>query len=88
MTVGLGLHFPNFPKGPCTQTVYTVAPRYLYRDYFKAKVYTTIWVRGPLGMSCLGQLFSACHERKTSGRTWYAKSAQATDEHFMGEGSY
>ena len=28
------------PKGPCTQTVYTLAPEYLYRDYFKAKVYT------------------------------------------------
>ena len=37
-----------FPKGPCTQIVYTLAPKYLYRDYFKAKVYT-IWVHGPLG---------------------------------------
>ena len=27
-----------FPKGPCTQTVYTLAPKYLYRDYLKAKV--------------------------------------------------
>ena len=34
------------PKGPCTQIVYTSAPMYLNRDYFKAKVYT-IWVHGP-----------------------------------------
>ena len=27
------------PKGPCTQIVYTLAPKYLYRDYFEAKVY-------------------------------------------------
>ena len=55
---------PTTPKGPCIQTVYTLAPKYLYRDYFKAiytlapkylyrdyfkaKVYT-IWVHGPLG---------------------------------------
>ena len=36
------------PKGPCTQVAYTVAPKYLYRDYFKAKV-CTIWAHGPLG---------------------------------------
>ena len=36
------------PKGPCTPIVYTLAPKYLHRDYFKAKVYT-IWVHGPLG---------------------------------------
>ena len=36
------------PKGPCTQTVYTLALKYLYRDYIKAKGYT-IWVHGPLG---------------------------------------
>ena len=36
------------PKGPCTQIVYTLVPMYLYREYFKAKVYT-IWVHGPLG---------------------------------------
>ena len=30
------------PKGPCTQIVYTLAAKYLCRDYFKAKVYT-IW---------------------------------------------
>ena len=28
------------PKGPCTQIVYTLAPKYLHRDYFKAKVRT------------------------------------------------
>ena len=38
------------PRGPCTQIVYTLAPKYLYRDYFKAKVYT-IWVHGPLRLS-------------------------------------
>ena len=37
-----------FPKGPCTQIVYTLGPMYLYREYFNAKVYT-IWVHGPLG---------------------------------------
>ena len=36
------------PKGPCTQIVYTLAPKYLYRDYFKANVYTN-WAHGPLG---------------------------------------
>ena len=27
------------PKGPGAQIVYTLAPKYLYRDYFEAKVY-------------------------------------------------
>ena len=36
-------------KGPCTQIVYALAPKYLYRDYFKAKVYT-VWAHGPLGI--------------------------------------
>ena len=40
---------PN-PTGPCTQTVYTLAPKYLHRGYFKVKVYT-IWVHGPFGKS-------------------------------------
>ena len=35
------------PKGPCTQIVYTLAPKYLNRDYIEAIVYT-IWVHGPL----------------------------------------
>ena len=30
------------PKGPCTPIVYTFGPMYLYREYFKAKVYTTV----------------------------------------------
>ena len=34
-------------KGECTQIVYTLAPKYLYREYSKARVYA-IWVRGPL----------------------------------------
>ena len=36
-----------FPKGPCTQLVYTLALKYLTRDYVKAKVYTN-WAHGPL----------------------------------------
>ena len=39
----------TYPKDPCTQIVYTLALKYLYRDYIKAKVYT-IWVHGPLGL--------------------------------------
>ena len=27
------------PKGPCSQIVYTLAPKYPNRDYFRAKVY-------------------------------------------------
>ena len=37
------------PKGPCTQVVDTLLPKYLYRDYFMAKdakVYTC-WAHGP-----------------------------------------
>ena len=26
----------RIPKDPCTQIVYTLAPKYQYRDYFKA----------------------------------------------------
>ena len=33
------------PKGPRTQIVHTLAPKYLYRDYFKAKV-SILWVHG------------------------------------------
>ena len=29
-----------YPKGPCTQIVYTLGPMYPYREYFKANVYT------------------------------------------------
>ena len=36
-------------KGPCAQIVYTSAPKYLYRDYLKANVYT-IGAHGILGM--------------------------------------
>ena len=38
------------PKCPCTLIVlvYTLAPKYLYKNYFKAKIYT-IWVHGPVG---------------------------------------
>ena len=37
------------PKGPCAQIANTLALKYLYRAYFKAKVYT-IWVHGPLNL--------------------------------------
>ena len=36
------LYDPNtvdYPKGPCTRMVYTLAPKYLYRYYFKANVH-------------------------------------------------
>ena len=48
--LGCHIRVPHFRKLPCTQIVYTLAPKhwYLYRDYFKAKVYT-IWVHGTLG---------------------------------------
>ena len=32
----------SYPEGPCTQIVYTLALKYLYRDYIKAKVYTNL----------------------------------------------
>ena len=28
-----------YPKGPCTQIVHTLAPKYLYGDSFKANIY-------------------------------------------------
>ena len=31
------------------QIVHTLTPTYLYREYLKAKVYTTFWVHGPSG---------------------------------------
>ena len=34
-----GTLFVSLPRGPCTQIVYTLGPMYLYREYFKAKVY-------------------------------------------------
>ena len=38
----------NYPTGPCTQIVYTLAIMYLNRNYVKAKD-STIWVHGPSG---------------------------------------
>ena len=29
-----------YPRGPCTQIMYTLGPMYLHREYFKANVYT------------------------------------------------
>ena len=37
-----------FPKGPCTQIVYTLVLKYSLYRYIGPKVYT-IWVHGPLG---------------------------------------
>ena len=36
---GSGCTVAYYPKGPCSQIVYTLGPKYLYGDYFKAKVY-------------------------------------------------
>ena len=48
MTLHITTHEPpSNPKSPCTSIAYTLAPKYLVRDYFKAKVYT-IWVHGSL----------------------------------------
>ena len=41
--------------GPCTQIVSTLAPKHLYRDYFKASVYT-IRAHGPLGVISIGSI--------------------------------
>ena len=57
-TTVLKRNSPN-PKGPCAQIVYTLAPKHLYGDYFKAKyirpniyiyiyIYIT-WAHRPLG---------------------------------------
>ena len=40
-----------FPKGPCTQIVYTLALKESLYRYIGAKLYT-IWVHGPLGFGC------------------------------------
>ena len=46
-----------FPKGTCTQTVYTLTLQsFLYRN-FRAKLYA-IWVHGPLGIGCPAKLES------------------------------
>ena len=42
--------------------VYTLARKYLYRDYFEAKVYT-IWVHGPLGLDLV--MHAACPVRSS-----------------------
>ena len=46
----------GFPKGPCAQIVYTLALKYLYTDYSKAKV-NSIWVHGPLGFGRIADIF-------------------------------
>ena len=47
-----------YPKGPCTQIVYTLALKYSLYRYIGPKVYT-IWVHGPLGYG-LGHCSAAC----------------------------
>ena len=39
----------DYPRGPCTQIVYTSAPIHPNSNFFKAKVYTS-WAHGPLGL--------------------------------------
>ena len=48
------------PKGPCTETVYTLTPKYRYRGYIKAKVYT-IWAHGPLGDAYVSDIVGGPH---------------------------
>ena len=48
------------PEAPCANIVYTLTPKYLYGDPFKAEVYT-IWVHGALVRERLrAQLHPAC----------------------------
>ena len=49
----LGPILGSYPEGPCTQIVYTMAPK-----YYKANVYT-IWVHGPSGIAGGFQSFVA-----------------------------
>ena len=64
----LALHVKLCPKGPCTQIVYTLAPKYLYRDYFRARVYT-IWVPGPVGLTLKDDGgFSVPSKKKKKGK--------------------
>ena len=46
-----------FPKGPCTQIVYTLALKYSYRDYIKAKIYS-VWAHGSLLFVLVGKAVS------------------------------
>ena len=52
-------------KGPCTQIVYTLAPKYLNRDYIEAIVYT-IWVHGPLGLVFFQEMMSMASRQTAS----------------------
>ena len=45
---GLGFRLGLYPKGPCTERVYTLALKWSLYGYIGAKV-CTIWVHGPLG---------------------------------------
>ena len=56
-----------FPKGPCTQIVYTLALKYSLYRYIGAKVYT-IWVHGPLRLMLQSQPNSADPQRDIPNR--------------------
>ena len=43
----------NYPKGPYTKIEYTLAPKYLNRDYIKTKI-NIIRAHGPLGSASYG----------------------------------
>ena len=45
---GLSEHLDLHPKGPCTQTVYSLALKHSLYRYMGPKIYS-ILVRGPLG---------------------------------------
>ena len=70
----------SFPKGPCTQIVYTLAPKYVYRDDIKANV-STIWVHGPLGFLNIvpGPSLSTCEDRiqRAQNRLYRAQKLRA-----------
>ena len=42
MTLACNIFFVEgiIPEGPCTHIAYSLGPMYLYREYFKANVYT------------------------------------------------
>ena len=52
-----------FPKGPCTQIVYTWALKYSSYRYIGPKVHT-IWVHGPLG---IGNYLGPCNMEGSKG---------------------
>ena len=50
---------PTAPKGPCTQLVYSLAPKYISRDYFggRSMYYLGTWQYMELGFhECLARI--------------------------------